>query len=739
MTHTRTPLATLATVAVVALLNACSNDNYTTGKQGRTGELITITASQGTADNTAGTRLTHADGNPLATNGKMTIQWTAPTNADTDDAFMLYDSEGGILFTIQSVADGGTTATFQGQKPKDGDTYKAFYPAHKAKDIEGNPLPWDDCVFDMTGQKQTGDNTEHLSNYHYMTASGSDYNSLSFNAHIAILKFVVTLPQNEAPTMLTLATNGIIRSQKIDGSDATLDNELSLELLGITTNSFTAYMAILPFEVEAGEGYAVTITTNNGKMYEYLTDNKDAKLFEAEKAYNIALTVNEPSGNLKEVSYTWGDAIEQSARLLGTGKDATHPYLIRHANDLKSFFLKEDAGNAAVYSENEANANKFYKLTHNINIATTSWTVRNFYGNFDGSQHAIGGSMTINTATADDDDEYMGFFGRLLKDKDSEPSVSNLTISADITIQSGTNIRVGGICGGSSFAGKIDNCHNTGNITCTSTPAFICIGGLSGVYGFISNCTNRGTIDTGEGAIGATAGGICGDGGVISGCKNIGTGAIIATIVCGTANAGGICGGGGNMSDCKNTSTGAITATATSTVEVSSVYAGGICGATNGGAIWQCDNAGTGSITATASSSSSSATAGGICGRYTPDGYYGPYEDTMYQCNNTGTGAITATATLAYAGGICGENGSYNEYNPNHYHANIFDSHNSNTSVSAIGSTKSYAGSISGYNRTKIYSCCTGELGGSLTKLIGNDEGWTTDGCPGGTHPHDAD
>ena len=309
-----------------------------------------------------------------------------------------------------------------------------------------------------------------------------------------------------------------------------------------------------------------------------------------------------------------------------------NPYEIATADDLYEFAIKVNEG------DNTACA----VLTADITLIDTNWTPigndsNQYKGTFDGDGHTITG---LSVDIQSDNTIYAGLFGFL----GEGGTIKNLGLADSKITCSGNRVYAGGVCGWNT--GTIENCYNTGDVSCTSEYSFVYAGGVCGLndYGTIENCYNTGDV-SGTGTrtdASGHAGGVCGcnDYGTIENCYNTGEVSGTGTSTDGAGYDGGVCGRNtGTIENCYNTG------------EVSGiygfVYAGGVCGANgNSATIINCYN--TGDVSGT--SSYGFAYAGGVCGLND----YG----TIENCYNTGevSGTGTSTDGSGYAGGVCGWN-----------------------------------------------------------------------------------
>lgn len=158
-----------------------------------------------------------------------------------------------------------------------------------------------------------------------------------------------------------------------------------------------------------------------------------------------------------------------------------------------------------------------------INIWTpTGNSSISFYGNFDGGGYSIKGLYINNDQT------YMGFFGRI----DSSANLAYIAVTSSYICAYYT---IGGIVA-SNNSGRIDNCYFNGTI-CHYNPSVWQsgndVGGILGIGGgIITNCSFSGNI-IGNGAVGGIVG--CKTSGSLINCYNEGN-------ITGERNSGGIIG-----------------------------------------------------------------------------------------------------------------------------------------------------------------------------------------------------
>ena len=271
----------------------------------------------------------------------------------------------------------------------------------------------------------------------------------------------------------------------------------------------------------------------------------------------------------------------------------TDPYLIENAAQL-----------AHLAYDSNANIERYWKLTTDIDLNSLSWTpicngAHAFKGHFDGNGHTIANLVVSGVHTS-------GLFSYM-----EGGSVKNLGIIGNSSIASSNH--VGGIVGFATGNLTIDNCYNLGEISSSNSS-----GGIVGcVYGglTINNCYNSGKISISSpshvgGLVGYISGSL-----TINNCYNTGVVSVSNSSYSNSTYAGGLVGyTDGNLiiDNCSNS--GNISSNCFYTSYNSIV--GGIVGYTFGynsnTRINNCYN--TGNIS---SNSSADSPAGGIIGRAT--------------------------------------------------------------------------------------------------------------------------
>lgn len=519
------------TTCMLVLGVSCTNDDFNVNDRSA-GKTITLKVAQAEIN----TRVGHSDTEPEATDGIIDVKWKS------GDAFALYGSSTPETFTT---TDDGKTAYFTGDLPSGGGSFNAFFPAGKAA-TAGN---WVHNVFDVSGQKQTGNNNlDHLAAYNYMTASldeePNESTLIQFTNEMAVLKFIVTLPQNGiTPTRLTLAAQGgspgfYIKKGVTDASLDERSGQVTLELNNIVpdaNNKFTAYMMAIPID-DLSKQLEFSVVCDDGKAYIYRVKYSSPLVYAKGKVYASELDFATGGDNYKVASVFDNDIAAKTTTDLttvqfdGTG-DAESPYLISSALHLKK--LVDDVDQSETY------AGKYFKLTTDIHITADEWTPigdydapKKFSGNFDGDNHVISGKLNGSTTTL----TIFGLFGNIYGTNEDRITFENLHITADAYSVANTTCSLGGYnyfvdfsnctatgnVDGEGNAGGINglngeasfsNCHFSGNVQGVHST-----GGLSSdFFGNVTDCTVSGTIRSTQ----YNCGGLVGQySGTMSNCNN---------------------------------------------------------------------------------------------------------------------------------------------------------------------------------------------------------------------------
>lgn len=617
------------TTCMLVLGVSCTNDDFNVNDRSA-GKTITLKVAQAEIN----TRVEHSDTEPEATDGIIDVKWKS------GDAFALYGSSTPETFTT---TDDGKTAYFTGDLPSGGGSFNAFFPASKAA-TAGN---WVHNVFDVSGQKQTGNNNlDHLATYNYMTTfldeAPHEGTLIQFTNEMAVLKFIVTLPQNDiTPTHLTLAAQGGSPGFYTEKgvTDASLDvrnGQITLELDNIVpdaNNKFTAYMMVIPVD-DLSKQFEFSVACDDGKAYIYRVKYSSPLVYAKGKVYASELDFATGGDNYKVASVFDNDIAAKTTVDLttvqfgGTG-DAESPYLISSALHLKK--LVDDVDQSETY------VGKYFKLTTDIHITADEWTPignsntpKKFSGNFDGDNHVISGKLDGSTTTL----TYFGLFGNIYGTNEDRIKIENLHITVDAYSVANTTCSLGGY----NYFVNFSNCTATGNVNGKTNAAGI--NGLNRTASF-SNCHFSGNV---QGKY--TAGGLSYDfSGNVTDCT------VSGTIRSTQSNCGGLVGQyiSGTMSNCNNYADIFVDNT------TSSFRVGGIIGIINFNniSITGCANHGTVTVNSSYTSEYNTSV-GGLVG-YFSDGT-SIYSLTIHNSTNNGNVIVNRPDMDSYTfgGGLIG-------------------------------------------------------------------------------------
>ena len=171
------------------------------------------------------------------------------------------------------------------------------------------------------------------------------------------------------------------------------------------------------------------------------------------------------------------DNTTASGSLQGSGTPED-PYRITSGADLLCYMNIYSNEHAILYTD--------------IEINRTNWDPRSLGGTFDGGNHTISGTMTINTS-----DGSAGLFSSVYG------TVRNLIMDVDMTVTGDSDIFYTGSIAGSALNATFENCVNHGDIDASDRTASDdnYTGGIVGrtLSGKVSGCTNTGKVTGGEG------------------------------------------------------------------------------------------------------------------------------------------------------------------------------------------------------------------------------------------------
>lgn len=745
--------AAAATALLLALAAACSNETPVPTAAGNdTGTPITLTATLATdgdaGSNTPQTRLGYTDETGSAIAPGVIVKWTV------GDAFKLYPASGqsdGIEYKIDnasSISGDGKSATFTAtttpSTPITG-VAKAIYPAAAA--LLSNKKPanyWNSISLSMDGQIQTGDNNyDHIAAYDYMTATVADITSLPTNNdlafhHLAAMMtvkitghptgYTPSTTSDNSPALLILSVDdagaGFYNKMYTDDGSTTtptpgaiIPGSTSLTLNGITwtENGFTAHLMIAPTDL-TGKSFTLIVRCNDGTAYRYTTP-QIGKAYVAGMRYTATISDND---NWKVESSTTAQTLDDgtedvTAFASGNGLQAS-PYIISTAAELKYLQTQVNGGNSY--------GGKYFRLTTDINIATTTWTPigtdasHPFGGNFDGNGHTISGTLSGNNAK-------FGLFGYTY-----HASIHNLHVAATVTngYNGSAECSTGGLVGyaeditisGCSYKGTVSGGKATGNASNT--------GGLIG-YGqtiTLSGCTVEAGSEVKGGSAGTSSsytGGLVGYAGIGSRLESCTNHAEIAGATDSKSYVGGVAGYAvGNIDspisihNCRNHGKVGIGDNANG-----NCYAGGLIGSV-GYYTTLSNSRNTGAVTGGKTGGSISETGGLVADLGSNSEIIG--------CTNEGTVSGGTALWYCYTGGLVGYNSG--TLHTSHNTAKAAVAAGQLTETSAYG--ENYTGGLVGSNTTDgtVYSCCTNAA--TVAGKDADDSGTGTDNRIGGSN-----
>ncbi len=584
---------------IICGLSACDNqtgaeDNTTIEET--TKEVWTFPRSiKVKAPNAANTRVSYDD---RGTEGvKQTWDW--------GDKFVLYNSDGdSVLYTVETIEADASYATFDldGYNDLSGTVFYAVFRNGNIKATFSNGYPT--YSLNMTGQTQSyGSSMAHLENYDLIaTGEITDIErDLVFVSQGTLLTFSITDLASSfgSPTSLTIeavdASNDIFQSNYSSSANI---STYTLNLSGYddTTTALTAYIMLPPFTLPAGSGLSVLLESASNEL-RHVGQFTNAKSFEGGVRYNFPVksftkfdTYTQEMDNINiYFDSGWGTTYKPTT---GDGSE-DNPYLIDTAWNLA--WLK---GAIHYYSNTYNHPYIYFKLTTNIYIEDgVDWKQIGIPSSFKASFD--GGGNEVTNLSIKGQNSHEGFFGET-----DGASISNLTISGNITASGSGGSYFGGLIGsatnttvkncnnyvemvnpsGSSSAGIIgrgmgsiiiENCNNYAKIT-----SYYAVGGIIGQYNNysadakITNCNNYGDIIASHQQAGGILGYDTSTQVPVSYCLN--TGSVTGGQSQGDTGFGGIVGYGSASTITYCTNQGAITG---------KDYVGTIIGQSNGGTL----------------------------------------------------------------------------------------------------------------------------------------------------------
>ena len=470
--------------AALSFFAACSSDNDIVGDKNSTedkGVTLTINATAG-AD-AAMSRVLY--------NNDYSVEWTS---ADKVYAFAGSTTNAGKCTIAPNATDkhnAKLTVTLP-TTPKNGDKITAYVANSSVTAVNAKTEGLGDQI-EVDYSKQDGTYAGATSRcvlFGETTYNSESELSMNFEYQTTFLKLSLDFQDASVAGTAALYLTGdnvySISRMNTTGSNAgKLGNQNGFTITVPSVNvaagkAENIYIAMYPGAVQNVKLQAVMA---DGKTYEFTLGNANLA---AGKVYNI-------KKNGTKV------ATVASAMLEGDGSSKT-PFLIQSLADLK--YLQTEKGGG------DNTKNKFYKLTKDIVINGTWTPINNFYGTFDGDNHAILGNINITTPTS----TGAGIFGEM----GWNATIKNLTNKANITAElSSTGKTVGGIVGRINNSNvTIKNCVNLGIINSNTVVTGGIVGEIVGKKDkekvIIEACRNEGNIN-GKNTNGTKIGGIVGN------------------------------------------------------------------------------------------------------------------------------------------------------------------------------------------------------------------------------------
>lgn len=231
--------------------------------------------------------------------GGITVTWRPEW-----DEIILRDNKNDEFTYRCEGEEGSTSATFTFRRGEDdvmGEEFYAFYQTYVG--IYGYTITTPGSPGEGCGQR--GDNTfDHLTDYNSMMAKGKCENGvitapLQFQSMMAMLSFKVTMPKGETPNHISLKAmtddDFIFPTEQRFSywTDETYGpghtTIIQMNLLDITTNTFTANMLFVPDDM-TGKTFRVIIRNAEGE--ELASQPLTGTNFEAGKRYIKEVTVD---------------------------------------------------------------------------------------------------------------------------------------------------------------------------------------------------------------------------------------------------------------------------------------------------------------------------------------------------------------------------------------------------------------------------------------------------------------
>lgn len=314
----------IPTVAAVALMSACSNEDNILGVDSSSPQGLNFTVLDFVQEEGSRTSIT--------TNGQFT--WAA---GDTLGVFPLNGFQ--TAFPINEGA-GTNTAQFDGADwaLRGGAQYAAYFPLQHNFDLNKNNI-----TVTYMGQSQAGNNTTyHLGKYDYIATPYTDVEAngnatFQFSHLGTLVRFSLVMPEADFYSKLIISTNSnkfmTVASYGLSNSVSSLssvksDTEVSMDLNGISTSapnqSIILYMMMAPTDLSGG---ALTITVEGNKRY--YTATISGKNMNAGAAYAYNATCESPTPTTSSDTHEYVDLGLPSGLLWATcnvGANAPEEY-----------------------------------------------------------------------------------------------------------------------------------------------------------------------------------------------------------------------------------------------------------------------------------------------------------------------------------------------------------------------------------------------------------------------------
>lgn len=453
----------------LALLAACSSDdvlecNNETTTQGQT---LTINATTGIDANTSRTIFT--DGTT-----KVEAKWS-----EKDNVVIVNGTYGNVAgpttFNVAPQTDAhyatltGTVSSLTADDVVSGYIVNNY--------IKADNLSNSNQLVSVDYSKQKGTFEDAMAHcLQFGTAKyteGDNIPNMSFDYKTTFFELTLTFPASLSSTVqLSMSGNGLVGKSYVNtvdnageyNTDANIVGNINISDVAVSAGRAKVWIAMQP---DTLSNVVITAVDENNNYYKFDVSGKNSATLVAGKVYAFGVTGT-------------ASTIEES--LIGNGKNEANAYQISTLKQLE--YVRNQINNA-----NTAFTGKYYKLMSDIEI-NGEWTpiginidkgTKLFKGTFDGLNHTISGSYTINNSLTN---EGAGLFGTI-----SNATIKNLNSNANITatstLTSGT-LGIGAIVGRALYGSTIENCSNTGTITTN-------YGLIGGVVGQVYVNTESGT------------------------------------------------------------------------------------------------------------------------------------------------------------------------------------------------------------------------------------------------------